>query len=295
MYALARNSWKYLARDKRVHKVQNIEFNAYAPDTVEEIISAQTLLEKYTAKAWYNKEGIQNISEQELIIKGKELLSGDKLVVNDLEILAEGVEKGNRKVRIVKAYESYHAYGDMMIYYAVSNIMNYFSDHSGASFDTLESDLATNTPRQTQWLNLGGQLMKEDDFNTLVSDIKSGELTSWNDVHQRYNTLWQRYPLDKQIHSYQILCLLFGVDDLSAEQWRDIFIKAVDIQEYVSSQVYISRKKDYDNPFRKCTYRNDDEMISAIGNIDENKFIVQIKDETILFKQQVDEIISKLR
>ena len=83
--------------------------------------------------------------------------------------------------------------------------------------------------------------------------------------------------------------------NVKTQKWRDIFIKAVDIQEYVFSQVYISRKKDYDNPFRKCTYRNDDEMISAIGNIDENKFIVQIKDETILFKQQVDEIISKLR
>ncbi|HCC70909.1 MAG TPA: DUF4954 domain-containing protein, partial [Bacteroidales bacterium] len=33
MYALARNSWKFQTRDKRVNKVQNIEFETFAPDT----------------------------------------------------------------------------------------------------------------------------------------------------------------------------------------------------------------------------------------------------------------------
>jgi NDP-sugar pyrophosphorylase family protein len=52
MYALARNSGKYKSRDKRKHKIQNIEFEALAPDTIEEIFNACRLLEIWTAKAW---------------------------------------------------------------------------------------------------------------------------------------------------------------------------------------------------------------------------------------------------
>ena len=92
-----------------------------------------------------------------------------------------------------------------------------------------------------------------------------------------------------------LLCDVCGLAKITQDQWHTLLDKAMDIQDYICNQVYISRKKDYDNPFRKCTYRNDDEMIAAIGTIDENKFIVQIKDETKLFKQQVEELLSKLR
>ena len=52
MYALARNSWKFTSRDKRIHKIQHIEFDAYAPDSMEEVIRAIGLLERWTAKAY---------------------------------------------------------------------------------------------------------------------------------------------------------------------------------------------------------------------------------------------------
>ena len=51
MYALARNTWKFQSRDKRKTKVQHIEFDCLAPDTVEEIFDALELLELWTAKA----------------------------------------------------------------------------------------------------------------------------------------------------------------------------------------------------------------------------------------------------
>ena len=61
-------------------------------------------------------------------------------------------------------------------------------------------------------------------------------------------------------------------------------------QEYVCDQVYVTRKKDYDNPFRQATYRNMDEMTAAIGTIDENSFILHVKQETEDFKLQAEEI-----
>ena len=296
MYALARNSWKYNARDKRKHKQQHIEFNAYAPDTMEEAMYAKTLLEKYTAKAWLKREGLPtDETEDVLMAKGKELLNGDKALLQGLEIFANDVEKGSRKVKLLKVYEAYNAYSDMIVYYAITNIIKYFATNNAVSFDNLHDHLAKNGYRHNKWVNLGGQLVKENDFIALLDDIKSKHLDSWTDIHNRYDDLWNRYDSDKQSHAYLLLCCLLGVEKISYFQWIEVLNKAMDVQDYINNQVYISRKKDYDNPFRKCTYRNDDEMIAAIGTIDENKFIVQIKDETKLFKQQVEELILKLR
>ena len=49
MYAIARNTSKYVKRDKRKRKIQNIEFETLAPDTIEETIEARKLLEKSTS------------------------------------------------------------------------------------------------------------------------------------------------------------------------------------------------------------------------------------------------------
>ena len=52
MYALARNSWKYVDRDKRIDKTQYIEYDFLAPDTINEILKALTLLKKFTGRAY---------------------------------------------------------------------------------------------------------------------------------------------------------------------------------------------------------------------------------------------------
>lgn len=297
MYALARNSWKYTARDKRKNKLQNIEFNAYAPDTMEEAAYAMTLLERWTAKAWHIKNGtdVTAITNQELEEQGKELLTGDKDKVKNLEVLAEGVEKGNRKVRILKVYDAYHAYYDMIVYYAITNVINYVQDKEDVSCEGLHSALVSSSTRHKKWINLGGQLVREADFVQLVNDIKAKTLDSWAAVHARYNALWDRYAKDKAEHAYMLMCDVFGVESMPQEEWLLMLDKAIDIQKYVCDQVYISRKKDYDNPFRKCTFRNDDEMIAAIGSIESNKFIVQIQEDTKVFNAKVNDFMAKIR
>ena len=47
MYALARNSWKYGARDARHRRVQLLEFDWLAPDTVNEMFTARRLIETW--------------------------------------------------------------------------------------------------------------------------------------------------------------------------------------------------------------------------------------------------------
>ena len=127
MYALARNTWKFQNRDKRISKVQHIEFDAFAPDTMEEVFHAMKLLEIWTAKAALRKEGKTDTGrkEQELAEMGRELLTGDERFVNDLEVLGENMENTKRRKLIIKPYQAYHAYGDMLQYYAVNNLLDF--------------------------------------------------------------------------------------------------------------------------------------------------------------------------
>ena len=57
MYALARNTWKFQTRDTRQTKSQHIEFDSLAPDTVEEIFHALSLLERWTARSHLRAQG----------------------------------------------------------------------------------------------------------------------------------------------------------------------------------------------------------------------------------------------
>ncbi|MFC2137506.1 DUF4954 family protein [Bacteroidota bacterium] len=290
MYALARNSWKFQSRDKRVNKVQNIEFEPFAPDTVEEIIHARRLLEIWTAKASMRQKGgatkVKN--DKDLVEIGNKLLSGKEEVINRMEVLGENMENTKRQVLILKPYSSYHAYGDMLHFYAMKNLLAYMDSHPKATFSTMCKDLKGN--RQQKWVNLGGQIMQKNDLDKLRSNIGSGKLNSWKDIHKRYNDLWSKYTADKQKHAFAILCELYGTENLTKAEWKSALGKAMDLQKFVSDQVYVTRKKDYDNPFRQATFRNMNEMTAAIGTIDENSFIVQVRQETEDFKTLIEEI-----
>jgi hypothetical protein len=288
MYALARNGWKFRSRDKRKRKTQHIEFDYLAPDTAEEMFRARRLLEIWAAKADLRRKAApaEKLSDDDLAAMGRKILAGqDKLAC--IEVLGENIEKSARPVFILKPREGYNAYGDMLHYYAVSNLIAHMQARR-CSLSEMCSALGTGA--QSEWVNLGGQLVPEKDVDRLRSDIGAGKLADWNEIHARYDQLWQEYPLEKQKHAYMTLCRLLGADKLSHEAWHAALDKAVAIQEYISSQVYISRKKDYDNPFRKATFRNIDEMTAAIGTIEDNSFVQQVRTETQEFRNTVEAI-----
>jgi len=290
MYALERNSWKFKGRDKRRRKIQNIEFDVLAPDTIEEIFTALHLLEIWTAKADIKRKGetADDMDNNQLAAIGHNLLneSGDHL--NNLEIHGENMEKTKRKVVIVKTLRAYHAYLDMLYYYAVKNILEFMKADDKTNFlsmcNVLKSDRVKN------WVNLGGQLMPETDADQIRADIRFGKLNTWADIHKRYDRLWSQYPIEKHKHAYATLCDLLGISILTKEQWLMVLDKAVLIQEFIKDQVYLSRKKDFENPYRQLTFRNAQEMKASIGTIDDNSFVKEVQKVTIDFKAIVSEI-----
>jgi NDP-sugar pyrophosphorylase family protein len=293
MYALARNTWKFNTRDKRKTKVQNIEFDSLAPDTVEEIFNARRLLEIWTAKASLRSKGspTEKTDQEELARIGRQLLSGPQQQIAELEVLGENIEKSNRKAVIIHVYEGYHAYGQMLHYYAVKNLMAYMQSNPQASLSSMCRALAG--PRERQWVNLGGQLVPAGDADRIRADIGAGKLNNWQEIHHRYDELWEAYSLEKQRHAFASLCEIVGTETITKELWEAALDKAAEIQEFVRDQVYITRKKDFDNPFRQATFRNLDEMTAAIGTIEDNSFVKQIRSETEDFKKSIQEIKKK--
>jgi hypothetical protein len=294
MYALARNSWKFQNRDKRISKVQHIEFEPFAPDTMEEVFSAIRLLEIWTAKAALRQKGasVASIKDPELADMGRKLLTGDEKQVNSIEVWGENMENTKRITLILKPYQAYHAYHDMLHYYAALNLLAYMRNHPEATLSAMCNELKGK--RELEWVNLGGQVMLQQDLDKLRSDIGSGKLKTWKDIHNRYDILWNKYNEDKQKHAFATLSELLGTEHISAAAWEEELNKAVRIQQYVCDQVYTSRKKDYDSPFRRSTFRNNAEMKAAIGTIDDNSFILQVRQETAEMKKFVEEVKKRI-
>ena len=285
MYALARNTWKYTSRDKRQTKVQNIEFDTFAPDSMEEVIAARKLLEVWTAKAYIkaNGEAGNEGSYTALRELGHKLYQGPRQVIDALEIFGEEVERGNRKVRILKAYDAYHAYGDMLIHYAVTGVINYFYQGEGnldaSATPLMDLSRTLESRRQREWVNMGGQLVMTSDLDRLRTDICEGRLNSWKDIHRRYNEIWKRYPMDKLRHAYLSMCFVLGVTKMTPETWLVALAEAERIQRRIAEQVYLTRKKDHDNPFRQLTCRNEEEVKAVFGSIEGNSFVRQMREE----------------
>jgi hypothetical protein len=319
MYALARNSWKFAARDKRRQKTQNIEFDALAPDTAEEILQARRLLAMWTARAKdgttppessaASKTPTENSTagtkpaadEEELASRGHELLTADSSETAGLLVRGERMEKSRRESVILHPREGYAAYGQMLHYYAAVNLISYLEADEARSYEVMCRELSGE--RCTSWVNLGGQLIPASSLDELRTDIRDGSLVSWDEIHARYNELWRSYPMEKQRHAFAVYRLLAAgtavpvaqaqLPTPSEEAWRTFLEQAVEIQKLKRDAVYASRKKDYDNPFRIATYRNLEEMEAAIGTIEGNRFVQQVRDETEQFSRRVEAAIRR--
>ncbi len=293
LYALARNAWKYAARDRRVRKRQHIETDPLAPDTAEEIFAALALLEKWIGAAAARAAGrsVQGVSDAALAEEGRKLLSADPAAAGKLDVQADGVENSRRAVVVLKAAHAHAAYRQMLHHYAMKNLLAWMADNPRARLADMTSALAG--PRQTRWVNLGGQLLPGDDADALRADFAAGRLADWSAVHARYNELWARYELDKRRHACATLCALLGVEKLSVSLWGAALDEALCLQRHVAEQVRASRAKDFENPFRRITFARDAERQAVLGELDSDPFLRQVQRDTEATAAVVAEVRSR--
>jgi hypothetical protein len=210
----------------------------------------------------------------------------------DTPVEAEGMECSKRETWIIKPRSGYGAYRDMLIYYGVKNLLEYLETRPEATRETVTEELAG--PRETEWKNLGGQLVTKGQLDALFGQIKSGELNDWPAIHAAYDALWSGYRLDKQRHAYATLCDVLGESGtLSADAWQDAMDDAIRIQRFICEQVYSTRAKDFNNPFRQATFESTEEQDAVVGTIEDNSFVVQTRSDTDAFIARCQDAISR--
>ena len=184
-------------------------------------------------------------------------------------------------------------YRAVVKFYAVGNVLKYFDSCPEAGFGKL-SELSAQQ-RVSEWVNLGGQLMQRSEVDALRADIASGKLSDWDAVHARYDEIWEGYREEKLAHSVQCLAALYGRDRLEREDWLKAIEEERRVSRLIADQVYLPRLKDYKNPFRRATYRSEEEMLAAIGSIEDNGFVKQVRRETEEESASLDALIEKLK
>ena len=299
MYALARNAWKYVDRDKRIEKIQLLEYDYLAPDSIHEVADAMKILERLTARAWLLQSGEsassegKPLSDSELILLGKDLLEKNDPSLAMLEITADNFENSSRKVRINKVPLAYPIYAEIILHYAICRVVEYIGDQQFGNLADLQMELPAPSEPES-WVNVGGQLLKRSSLNSLISDIHSKRIGSWQDVHRFYIAEGANYNRDKLHHALDILFSVQGISIKCADpvHFRQLLEKSISTAAWITNGILVSREKDYENPFRRMVYDSQAEMDKVLGRPDENSFIKTQFEGFQAYRENVNFLIN---
>lgn len=291
LYALARNSGKYLERDKRIFKIQNIEYDYLAPDSVNEIFEALDILKKLTALHGEKKYNAPT-ADSVLMQAGEIILENSSAELRSLTVTSSIFENSSRSVCIVKPKEAFTIYKNLILYYGMKQVIDFIIHNNIHSFETLINALPKTSTRQ-HWKNIGGQLLPETSFEILLKNIQEGIISSWDEVHAFYEQNGNVYAEQKLQHAYSSLLELLKVENLDKLQFKKLLVQTLDIKKWMVQNIYESRAKDYQSSFRKMIYDNEQEMENVIGSLEENVFIRQQGKELNEFASSVEKIIAQ--
>jgi hypothetical protein len=265
MYALVRNAQKYVDRDRRTEKIQAIEYNYLAPDTVNEIFDALKILQKLKP----NAAGVAETT---------------------------GWENTNRKTTILKVPQAIAIFKELIQYYGIMEIVAHVQKNKFTSFDALKKSLSAKTER-SQWINIGGQLIQKTAIENLKRNIKTDKIKSWDGIHDFYRQQGDAHAADKLHHSYTSLLEILNITpkQFTPALLKQLLQQALTTKEWMSKGIYESRAKDYSNPFKKMVYDTTAEMNKVVGRLEDNSFIQQQLGELEEMKKLVKAVARKLK
>jgi len=245
MYAMERNAWKYVDRDRRTDKIQLIEYDYLAPDTINEMFDSLKLMEKLQP----DEEGTAVIA---------------------------GWENSQRNIGLVKVPQAIALFKELIQYYGTMQILKLIGRNKFASFADLKKALSAKIQR-SGYLNIGGQLMPQEIVKKLITQVKKGQVKSWQEIHDFYAVQGELYPSQKLDHAYTSLLEILNITpkQFTPALLEQLLQQLLITREWVCKGIYESRAKDYSNPFRKMVYESDEEMNTVVGKLEDNSFIQQ--------------------
>ena len=296
MFAITRNKNKFLKRDKRVKKVQVIESDPLAPDTMQEVMLALERLIGLTV-------GYLNSIESEYMEgktdpKDQYQAAKDYLHQNpeDDFTLDDSICQKKYGAVIFKPVQAYKMYRKIVKYFATRTLME-FCEALNSEYLTKELlERIRKLPLYTEWENVGGQVIPSEKVRELFDAIKNGSINDWNAVHQFYKLCDCAYDQYKVRYALYLLEQLYSrpIEEFSVDLYRnitdDVSIVAYDI--YNASLK--SREKDYTDYYRNMVYRSEAEMDTVIGPLEDNSFLRQLRADTEKFTGKIREIFVGL-
>ena len=296
MYAIARNKSKFQKRDKRAVKVQQIETDPLAPDTIQEVMASLERLIELTANYLLsvdNKDAVSAASKAELLQVGK-----DYLHKNPNATFSLSDSKCQRKygATIKKPVQAYKEYRKIAKYFAVQTLIEHCEKNG---LECLSMDILLEIkkiPLYTKWHNVGGQIIPEEQLHDLFTLIKSRKIENWEQVHEFYADCFESYGDFKSAYSVHILEYLYSrpISEFSKEIFEDLIFDVTEVSTEMYKSTLISRMKDYDDDFRLITFRNAREMAAVLGTIVDNEFLDELKSSTELFNRKTESVFKKL-
>ncbi len=296
MFAITRNKNKFLKRDKRVKKVQVIETDPLAPDTMQEVMFALDRLINLTAGYLKNikNEYMDDADTPEKVYQAaKDFLHQNPEAEFTLE---DPICQKKYGALIYKPVQAYKTYRKIVKYFATKTLMEFCQS---LNQDMLTVDLVErirSLPLFTEWENVGGQIIPSEKIRELFKSIKNGEINTWEAVHEFYKLCSCAYDQYKVRYALYLLEQLYSrpIEEFSVDLYRnitdDVSIVAYDI--YNASLK--SREKDYTDYYRSMVYRSDEEMDSVIGPLEDNSFLRQLRADTEEFTTKIREIFVGL-
>ncbi len=278
MYALARNTWKFKKRDKRKIKQQHIEMDYLAPDTIEEMFHAvsvlQEAIEKTTGKA---------LSAREITEQATELDKSLHVELNGI------INKG--KAQLLKPAQGLALYHKMILFYAIREILPELKSGLSSGLEALFNSYSE-PPRK--WMNLGGQIIPEETVRDIRAQIADGRISSWNDLHAAYDKAFEAYNIQRRNHALFSLMQLFPTapDSFSVSQLQSALQEFKSITSDLLNWTFSSREKDYTTEFRKLVYDDAEEMEAVLGSIEENPFLSDYKKEMETYITEAEELTA---
>jgi len=251
MYAAMRCSQKFVSRDTRVHRQQFIEHDILAPDTVEEMFEAISLIEK-----------------------------GDTGGPDGQLRRADDAVKAYRMM--IRCYCA----KNILPYMKEKNIANFDSllGHIGPLSDENEKwlncgGLVINEPMLTAILNTvrKGWIMAPASTNSAEPATK---INSWATVHSLFEPYLATYRVSKIKHALKSLARIsrVSVQKLTTDNFK-AFLQSVDGDcRTIIGLTRSSRSKDFTSPARTMAYESNEEMESVLGVAEDAVVLQTIKE-----------------
>lgn len=312
MFAIIRNKSKFTARDKRFIKVQNIETNPFAPDTMQEIIVALERIIELTKsylksdEADCEKNTISN-SNPELLQKFRKLASScadsklhqiakDYLHQNPNSnyLLFDETSQKKYGALIFKPAQAYREYRRILKYFIAQSFLIWADENKIEKLSAQDIKHIQKIPLYKTWINAGGQIIPEEKINELFELIKTNKINDWQEVHNFYDECQKHYTEYKVRYAIFLIEYVYGlsIKKFSKEFCLNILHDVIHVCQSMLDAAYKTREKDFQDYFRTITFRNEEEKKAVLGTIEDNSFLKNLTSETKTFISKFKILVS---